>query len=263
VTPELACIVLAHGPAAPLGRALDSLRSQEPGAELVVAHSGGPAPEVPEGVALVHHDELLLPGGARNRGVAATRAPFVAFLAMDCVALPGWVSGRLREHAAGADAVADMLEPPSSIPGRAAWLLQHRRRTAAMPTDQRHPHGLSYRRELLLEAGPFREDLRQGEDTALNEKVLEMGARVAYPTDVRIVHGYPESGLAVLSDSHGRGRRRVAAERAIGGLGRRAVLRQALWAPVEAARLERDVRVLALVAASSAAYTAGVLRPAL
>jgi hypothetical protein len=260
-TTVLTCVILAHGAAEALSRAIASVLGQEPQTELVVVHSGGPAPRVPAGVALVHSESLLLPGAARNRGVDASGAPFVAFLAADCIALPGWVAGRLREHEAGADAVADVLEPPAAVPARAAWLLQHRRRAARTRAALRLALGLSYRRELLVAAGPFAEDVRQGEDSALNMRLGALGARVAYPTDVRTAHAYPPTARGVLADAHARGRRRVAAERALGGAGRTRVLREALHVVPDAPRLERDPRVLALAAASVGAYVAGAFHP--
>jgi len=253
---RLACIVLAHGAAASLDGAIASLLEQDPASELVVVHSGGGAPRVPAGVELVHEPSLLMPGAARNRGVAATKSPFVAFLAADCRALPGWVAGRLREHEAGADAVADVLEPPAAVVPRAAWLMLHRRRTARTERSLRLPLGLSYRRELLE---PFDERLRQGEDTDLNARLLALGARLACPTDVRTAHAYPNTARRVLSDAYARGKRRVVAERAIAGAGRARVLREALHLIRDAPRLEHDPRVLALAAASTGAYAAGVI----
>jgi glycosyltransferase involved in cell wall biosynthesis len=261
MAPRLACVVLAHGEAAALDAAIASLLGQEPAPELVVVHSGRAAPRVPPGVALVHNESLLLPGAARNRGVAATDSPFVAFLAADCRALPGWAAGRVREHAAGADAVADVLEPPTALVPRSAWLLLHRRRAARTLAPLRLPLGLSYRRELLDAAGPFDERLRQGEDTELNARLLALGARVAYPGDVRTEHDYPRTVREALVDAHARGARRVVAERAIGGARRPRILREALQLIPEAPRLERDPRVLVLAAASAAAYAAGVVRP--
>jgi glycosyltransferase involved in cell wall biosynthesis len=252
---RLACIVLAHGAAASLDHAIASLLEQEPATELVVVHSGGAAPHVPAGVELVHEPSLLMPGAARNRGVAATTAPFVAFLAADCRALPGWVAGRLREHEAGADAVADVLEPPAAVVPRAAWLMLHRRRTARTEQPLRLAAGLSYRRELLQ---AFDEQVRQGEDTELNARLAT--ALIAYPTDVRTAHAYPNTTRRVLSDAYARGARRVVAERAMGGAGRARVLREALHLIRDAPRLDHDPRVLALAAASTGAYAAGVIR---
>jgi hypothetical protein len=258
--PSLACVVLSHGAAPPVGSAVRSVLQQRPRPELVVVHSGGPPPDLPEGVPLAHCDELLLPGGARNAGIAATTAPYVAFLAGDCIALPGWAAGRLREHEAGADAVADVLAPPASVPARAAWILQHRRRTARTAPADRLAFGLSYRRALLEAHGPFDATLRQGEDDALNARLLAAGARVAFPTDVRILHAYPDTARALLADARARGARRAVAERALGGAGRPRILREALHVLSDAPRLDRDPRVLALVAAASGAYAAGALR---
>ena len=260
MAPLLACIILSHGEASSAARAARSVLAHEPRPELVVVHSGAPPPRLPEQVPLVHSEALLLPGGARNRGIEATQAPFVGFLAADCIALPGWTAGRLREHAAGADAVADVLEPPSTVAARAAWLLQHRRRAPGAPTERRPLLGLSYRRELLEAAGPFDERMRQGEDSALNSRLPLLGARVAYPTDVRISHAYPETALGVLADARSRGTRRAAAERTMGGAGRGRVAREALNAVREAPGLDRDPRVLALLLAAVGAYAAGALR---
>jgi hypothetical protein len=260
--PRLACIVLAHGAARSLCEAIASVLAQDVEAELVVVHSGGAAPKLPPAVALVHSSPLLLPGAARNRGVAATTAPLVSFLAADCVALPGWAAGRVREHVAGADAVADVLEPPQARAPRAAWLLQHRRRAARTPASLRLPLGLSYRRELLEAAGPFDERLRQGEDSELNARLLALGAHVAYPTDVRTSHAYPSTARGVLADARARGARRVAAEHALSGADRPRILREALHIVPDAPRLERDPLVLALAAASLGAYATGALTSA-
>ena len=40
---------------------------------------------------VVESTERLLPGGARNVGIANTDGTFVAFLAADCIAEPGWI----------------------------------------------------------------------------------------------------------------------------------------------------------------------------
>jgi len=47
------------------------------------------------------YGERLFAAGARNRGIAATTAPVVAFLASDCRACPGWLEARLARHRAG------------------------------------------------------------------------------------------------------------------------------------------------------------------
>ena len=63
------------------------------------------------GVPVHQRAERLYVGAARNIGIAETKAPFVAFLASDCLAAPGWVSERVRLHRAGARAVASAVLP--------------------------------------------------------------------------------------------------------------------------------------------------------
>lgn len=66
-------------------------------------------------VKVITRHERLNPGAVCNLGVASTRAPYIAWLAADCIAEPGWVSGRLREHRSGALAVTNACPPPRLI----------------------------------------------------------------------------------------------------------------------------------------------------
>ncbi|HYH47235.1 MAG TPA: glycosyltransferase family A protein, partial [Thermoanaerobaculia bacterium] len=93
--PDLACVVLALGNPPELAAAVRSLLDQGEPMEVVVVNSagGGAAATLAAAglaVPVIERPERLLPGAARNLGIAATRAPFVAFLAADCWAEPGW-----------------------------------------------------------------------------------------------------------------------------------------------------------------------------
>src|SRR4051794_16628479 len=122
--PELCVVVLSRGEPN-LGAAVASLLEQGEPAEIVVAHSGAPLRHDP-GVAVVDSRTPLTPGGARNAGVRATGAPYVAFLAADNRARPGWIEGRLRRHREGAAAVGTAVAPPrGNSPALAAHLLLH------------------------------------------------------------------------------------------------------------------------------------------
>jgi len=104
--PELAGVVLAVGEVPYLAAAIDSLRAQSEPVEIVVVRSAENAEPVPGGVRLVELRGVPFPGGTRNAGIAASSAPWVAFLAADSLAAPGWAAARLAAHRAGSPAVA-------------------------------------------------------------------------------------------------------------------------------------------------------------
>ena len=132
--PELACAVLSLGDERGLIDAVRSLLDQSAPVEVVVVNSGGGDPAARLAAAqldvrAVSVDGRLYPGAVRNIGIELTQAPFVAFLAADCIATPGWAVGRLREHRAGAVAVASSPGNayPESKSASASMLLLHNR----------------------------------------------------------------------------------------------------------------------------------------
>jgi GT2 family glycosyltransferase len=215
--------------------AVDSLLEQGVPLEIVVSHSGGgPTPELlartRPSVRVVASDLRRLPGAARNAGVAATSAPYVSFLAGDCVALPGWAEGRLRRHLGGAVAVASTLTPaePGLIP-LAAHLLQNSFRLAGIEVSPLLWSGLSYARELLERHGPFPDALSFGEDIAFNDRLFDAGVEVVLAPEVVAAHHYPVSAWGLVSDQFRRGRQRGSIER--GPLRRLPLLAGAMLTP--------------------------------
>src|SRR5687767_6519615 len=111
---ELACGVLSLRAERGLVAAVRSLLEQSEDLEIVVVNSGGGHARrrlLAAGidVRVIEVPQRLLPGAVRNLAIEATRSPYVSFLAADCVALPGWAAGRLREHRRGAVAVAGAM----------------------------------------------------------------------------------------------------------------------------------------------------------
>lgn len=232
--PALAVVVLSHGPRATLCDAVRSLLRQDAEAEIVVVHSG-------EGdvrrrlsaagldVRTVQSEERLLPGGARNQGIAATRAPYIAFLADDCIAEQGWVRNRLQAHRAGASAVASALachQPANPVALAAHLSLYFRRMPRAAPAAALK-YGVSYARALFDKHGLFRADLESGEDTEFNQRLAGAEAPVWAP-EVLTVHRGVDTLSAFLKGQYVRGRRMAKAWREIGVLDRATVARDAL-----------------------------------
>ncbi len=212
---ELAVVVLAFRAPAALRAAVASVCAQEPGAEIVVVNSGGVSPRrllAPhlDRIRLIEVAEPLFVGAIRNIGVDASTAPFVAFLAADCIARPGWVAQRLALHRAGAEAVSSPVIPhrPRNPISRAANALMHRRRRRDTPDAEVSHYGVSYARPALVRTGYFPPGLRVSEDTVFNGW-LRQTAVFRYGRNVVTLHRYPTGPLELLRDARARGARRV------------------------------------------------------
>jgi glycosyltransferase involved in cell wall biosynthesis len=209
---DLCVVVLSYRNEDTICVAIDSLLEQGEQLEIVVSHSGGgPTEAILEdyraAIRMVVSPAQRLPGAARNAGVAASRAPYVAFLAGDCRALPGWAAGRLERHRAGARAVASALVPLERCPPAwASFLLQHNTRMAHLRLAPHFRFGVSYARDVLEQYGPFLETLRHGEDAALNAKLLLAGVEIEWAPAVVTAHSHPESVRQLLADQYRRGR---------------------------------------------------------
>ncbi len=220
--PALAAVVLSHGPRATLCDAVRSLLRQEVEAEIVVIHSGAGDARRQLGsagldVRVVRSDKRLLPGGARNLGIAETRAPFIAFLADDCIAERGWVRNRLQAHLAGASAVASALvchQPANPIALAAHLSLYFRRMPRANP-GLALKYGVSYARQLFEAHGGFRADLESGEDTEFNQRLVGADAPLWAP-EVHTVHRGADTLGSFFRGQFLRGRRMAKAWRALG-----------------------------------------------
>ncbi len=211
--PELAAVVLSYRNQPGLTAAVHSLLTQNERVEIVVVNSGGGTPEATLrqasiDVPVITRVERLFVGAARNIGIDNTRAPYIAFLAGDCLAQPGWARGRLREHRAGAQAVsAAMINPHKD--SRAAWaahIIDAARRMPGTPPEHHIDYGVSYDRSLLARFGRFREDLRVKEDTEFNGRVA-CAVPIRWAPDVCAAHHYPLTAHALLRDQFDRGRR--------------------------------------------------------
>ncbi|MCC6930538.1 MAG: glycosyltransferase family 2 protein [Gemmatimonadaceae bacterium] len=276
MTAQLACVVMSYRDEPFIADAVRSVLQQELPVEVVVVNSGGGDPAArlrAEEIDVPVHSvsERLYPGAARNVGIALTRAPYVAFLAADCMAAPGWAAARLREHRAGAAAVASAMTNAytESAAAWAALLLLHNRRLGVTRPSQRLFYSLSYDRRLFDALGVFREDLRAGEDTEFNARIPAT-ERVVFAVDALTAHRYPVTAGAMLRDAFRRGQLHAATQGSLENRGpqRLRVMLRAPWnvgrSVVLAARSTPPqrghlVRALPYVVAGSVVYAAGAL----
>lgn len=168
------------------------------------------------GVTLLESSWRLLPGGARNVGVAAAKGNVIAFLAADCLAEPGWVASRLTAHRAGHLAVASSVtnggaRTPSSW---ASYCLQFAGRSPSRPAGPAsYPdpgvYGISFDRALLARLGPFDESMPAGEDVLRARSLAKEGIPVWYEPAVHTAHIQSAGFRHMLADLSRRGRLRA------------------------------------------------------
>lgn len=170
---------------------------------------------------VVESTARLLPGGARNVGIANTRGAFVAFLAADCIAEPGWIEGRLAAHRAGHALVASAMTHagPDRPCSWASYFDLFSGRLAGRPAGVVRPpdpaaHGLSYDRRVLEQLDGFDDDIAGGEDTRAALAADALGYEVWFEPSVRTAHVGPATTRDLLADEYRRGslRARVAVE---------------------------------------------------
>lgn len=243
--PDMAVVVMAYGLRPTLPAAVRSVQSQAPAAEVVVVHSGpgdvaGLLEDAGVSVRLIRSEARLLPGGARNAGIVATTAPWIAFLADDCIAEPGWISRRLAAHREGHGAVASALlcHAPGNPVALAAHLSLFVRRMPHLPGHEVLLYGVSYARALFDRYGLFREDIEGGEDTEFNGRLTGADRPVWRPEVLTTHCGVTHLGPFLAGQAR-RGRRMAESSQAIGRADASGVARNVLRRTGHMRRLSR------------------------
>jgi GT2 family glycosyltransferase len=211
--PDLAVVVIGFQAPAALVAAVRSVLDQGVPLEIVVVNSGGGNAKalLADGgidVRVIEVRERLFAGGARNRGIAATQAPFIAFLADDCLACPRWAEVRLLRHREGAAAVASAIlnSHPRNLVACAAHLVTSMRRLPGLPAEKAQRYGASFERTLFDRYGTFDEQLISGEDTEFMARLPE-ALRPIWEPRVLTLHRNETSLFGLLADQYRRGRR--------------------------------------------------------
>ncbi|RWL97320.1 MAG: glycosyltransferase [Mesorhizobium sp.] len=211
--PDLAVVVIGFQAPAELRGAVRSVLDQNIPLEVVVVNSGGGNAKALLAnagidVRVIDVEERLFAGAARNRGVAATKAPFIAFLADDCLACPGWAEARLQCHRGGIPAVASAVvnSHPRNPVACAAYLATYMRRLPGLPAEKAQRYGVSFDRTLFERYGVFDERMRSGEDTEFMARLPE-ALRPVWEPRVLTIHRNETSLFKLLADQYRRGRR--------------------------------------------------------
>lgn len=214
--PQLACVVMSYRDESWVVSAVQSLLHQSVPIEIVVVNSGKTGTEERLkshgiNVLVVETDKRLLPGAARNLGIAATSAPYVSFLAADCLAEADWAAYRLLAHSQGSLAVSGSITNPygSSLAAWASYLSLYTNRLPRTTESEAKHYSVSYARWLFEKYGLFDETLRAGEDTAFNNS-LKVSVDFTWNPEVRTAHRHPATLREFFRDMSYRGTLAVA-----------------------------------------------------
>jgi GT2 family glycosyltransferase len=204
VDQSLACSVIipVHNGAGTLGRCLDALAAQTgvPGLETIVVDDASTDGTVE--IAQAHGARVLNlpvqqgPAAARNAGAAAAHADILLFLDADCEAAPDWCQEMLRPL--GDPGVCGVYGAYRSRQvGSVARLAQaefderYARLTLRRSIDFLATHAAAIRREVFLELGGFRIDLRGNEDVELAFRLSRRGHHIAFAPQAVVYHEHP------------------------------------------------------------------------
>jgi GT2 family glycosyltransferase len=199
-TPAISVVVPHLNQPEALGRCLESLAAQEaaPPFEVIVVDNGSAA--LPEAPCAAHGARLLTealpgPGPARNRGVAAARAPVLAFIDADCIAGPGWLAAIAARFAG--DAAAQVLGGDVRIaqadPARPTLLEAYESVYAYRMDRYIREQGftgtgnLAMRRAVFDAVGPFG-GIGIAEDIDWGKRASRIGYPPVYVPDMRVYH---------------------------------------------------------------------------
>lgn len=183
---------------------LDRCLATLEGLDAVVVDDGSRAPDAVRavcerhGARVVHHRVNRGPAAARNTGLRATRAPFVAFVDSDCATPEGWLD-RLTPHFDDplVGAVAPRVVP--NIPARSV-LGRHEAARSALDMGTRPervvpggrlgflPSAVLVVRRAALARSAFDDALRVGEDVDLVWRLHDAGWHVRYEPSVQVTH---------------------------------------------------------------------------
>jgi hypothetical protein len=211
---KLAVIIIGLRAPNSLFDAVRSVMLQNEASEIIVVNSGGGNPsevlrEYLPFIVLVELSRRAYVGEARNIGIQHSRAPYVAFLAADCVAAPHWVAQRVEAHMAGERVVASVIENDKfrNPFAWAAFLMTFGQRIAEASSDHTAAYGASYDRSLFDRYGFFSEAMMVGEDSEFHHR-FRGSTRIHLHVSIRTIHCNPGGPVAFLSNQFRRGLRR-------------------------------------------------------
>lgn len=229
----------------PLRRCLAALCEQSrPADEICIADSSTDetprvAAELCPEAKIVHSDERLLSGAARNLGARSTTGEIIAFIDSDCVASPNWLAELERElthHSEAPGATAPLCGPPDETVVAALDRivhishLVHLRR--AEVTERASTSNLAVRREAFDAVGGFRGSLLGNPDLLISQALVRRFGPLRVARNAWVQHLSRDTLEAVLFHHRRFGRGFVDGRRADPSLDGAWAVRHTLFIPL-------------------------------
>ena len=160
------------------------------------------------------------PAAARNLGIAAARAPLLAFTDSDCEPAEDWLEQLVcafRDPALGLAGGRIEFRAADHLSGRCLNFLMSSSFGGAGARDPEarlhmkyYPRtgNLAVRSELARGVGGFSQ-VAYGEDIGFSQRLLQSGARVMYVAGMRVLHNERRSLWQAFGDARGKGGARV------------------------------------------------------
>lgn len=207
--PHISVVVPVHNCSDTVTKCLDSLvRVDHPSYEVIVVDDGS-TDATPQICSTYEQIGLISltkggPSRARNVGIARARGDFVAFTDGDCIVDDQWLKelekGFVDSGVAGVG--GDQLSPADDTDTgklvheflKTVGFIADYVRTDSSPKLTRHNPSCNsmYRKDVLLEAGGFEEDLWPGEDVELDFKIERLGYALMYNPAAKVAHYRPD-----------------------------------------------------------------------
>ena len=198
-TPALSVLVAAHNARSTISACLRSLEAQRTSApfEIIVADSSSDGTDnlVAQGfpgVRLIHSDERMYCGEARNLALSQAHGEIIAFIDADCTVPPDWAELVLAAHRGPQAAIGGAIANgnPESLVGWAAYLCEFSQwlpGTPVGPMADIAGASMTYKKAILSQCGPFIQGT-YGSDTEFHWRLACQGLRPLFEPSIVVFH---------------------------------------------------------------------------
>jgi GT2 family glycosyltransferase len=200
-TPDISVIIPTYNSQETIVNCLESLKNQktEKRFEVIVVDSSSDntlklIKEAYSNASVYHFSERKYAGGARNVGIAHSRAPIIAFMDSDCTVDEDWIDQVIDAHRGDYDVVGGTIlnGESRSIVGWAYYFCEFNLWLPKMKVQEIPEIAgccLSMKRTIFDKYGPFIEGTYCS-DTAFHHKLLQDDIKVLLVPSIKVYHNF-------------------------------------------------------------------------